>query len=397
MLKAQSLFWPAIVLFSPFARGEDSAVFTPEPVEIELRECDGWREWGYRSNDRGGFPGLTVPRERISAMAVGMDNDLWVGTDRGRLLALANGKWTIHARLEEVQVTGIAFDAAKIWLSTSDGIRRLDREQAAWKMTTFRHYYQGHPAFVSGGYMPGEDAVRLWGYVDGIYLPSKNRAYAPFVISTEHGLFSWGGYHGVWHHFLPHYWGANSPWLDTRELIPSRRPTCMVEDADANLWVGTEAEGFVRLNGPGREYHARSPENNAKDGTEFTYVGTGDVGCEFKKVVSLAAGREHGVWALLSVDDERSLLARFDGNGWSTMHLPANVSRANCVAEAQPGTILVGVSQRSYKGGLIEVNWASKSVRTVPGIEREIHEIGILPDGRIYAAWPYALYEKMPR
>ena len=51
-------------------------------------------------------------------------------------------------------------------------------------------------------------------------MPPKNRTYAPLVVSTEHGLFSWGGYGRAWHRFLPHYWGcelqvARYPGIDS--------------------------------------------------------------------------------------------------------------------------------------------------------------------------------------
>ena len=115
-------------------------------------------------------------------------------------------QWTLEAQLD-TQVTGVAIEApGKVWFSTGDGLRRLDGQtNSSWRVSTYRTYYQGQPAFVSGGYKPGLDAERLWGYVDGVCIPPKVRVYSPFVISTEDGLFSWGGYHGVWHHFLPHY------------------------------------------------------------------------------------------------------------------------------------------------------------------------------------------------
>jgi ligand-binding sensor domain-containing protein len=210
---------------------------------------------------------------------------VWLGTSQGRVLARSDGQWTLEAQFD-AQVSGIAIEApGRVWVSTGDGLRRLDRQaDNSWQGTAYRTYYQGQPAFVSGGYAPGLDAERLWGYVDGVYIPYRVKVYATFVISTEHGLFSWGGYHGVWHHFLPHCWGGNSAWLDTRDLIPHRRPTCMIEDATSNLWVGTEGDDLVRFNAPAREYFRRDPEHNQKVGTEFNFFGTNDVGCDLNTV-----------------------------------------------------------------------------------------------------------------
>src|SRR5262249_28104097 len=143
-----------------------------------------------------------------------------------------------------------------------------------------------------------------------------------FVISEEHGLFSWGNYHGVWHHFLPHFWGANSQWLDTRELISHRRPTCLVEDREGNLWIGTEGDGIVRINAHARRFHEREPKANSKDGREFTHYGSNDVGCEFMRVNGMSAGHEQGVWAALVGRDKRRWVGRFCDGQWSLFELP---------------------------------------------------------------------------
>ena len=145
-------------------------------------------------------------------------------------------------------MTAVAVETpSRVWFSTSDGIRRLDRVKTnSWRVTTFRIYTQGQPGLVSAGYNPGFDAERLWGDVDSIYIPPKKKTYAPFVISTEHGLFSWAGFYEVWHHFLPHYWGANSAWLDTRDLLRTVAPPAWSRMA-ANLWVGTDGDGIVCL------------------------------------------------------------------------------------------------------------------------------------------------------
>ena len=226
---------------STVSSADDPITLTPTTIELTSTPCDGgWKRW----DGIGNVEGAVAYRERLTALAA-HEGDVWVGTSHGRLLSRQDNQWTLQGTLQGIQITGIAFEGPdKVWLSTSDGIRRLDREgQQPWKVTEFREYYEGHPSFVSGGYIPGEDAKRLWGYVDDIYIPQQETVYSPFVISTEHGLFCWGGYGRVWHHFMPHYWGANSAWLDTRDLLPHRRPTCMVEDNDGHLWIGTQWDG----------------------------------------------------------------------------------------------------------------------------------------------------------
>lgn len=232
----------------------------------------------------------------------------------------------------------------------------------------------------------------MLGYVDDIYIPTSETSYSPFVISTEHGLFCWGGYGRVWHHFMPHYWGANSAWLDTRELVPNRRPTCIVEDGDGNLWIGTERDGLVRLNAHARKYSDRSSDNNDRDGTEFSFIGPKEVGCKFDRVADLAASADNGVWAILTSREGDCVLIHFDGQKWETHALNG---QARCVAELEPGAVVIGAGGTAgdrYQG-LREVTWASKEIEPIVGPEDVILEITNLKDGRVLAASWWSLYE----
>jgi len=370
------------------ALAEDPKTLTPTAIELKAEPCgDGWTRW----ESIGNVEGAMTYRERITALAAN-GSEIWVGTSIGRLLTRQEEKWTLQGRLDGIQITGITVETAgKVWLGTSDGIRRLDRnEDQPWQVTEFRYYYEGHPGFVSGAYIPGEDAVRLWGYVDDIYIPTKETTYSPFVISTEHGLFCWGGYGRVWHHFMPHYWGANSAWLDTRELVPNRRPTCIVEDRDGNLWIGTQRDGLVRLNSNARKYHDRKSDNK-KDGTEFSFIGSEQIGCKFDRVADLAAAADHGVWAILTSRDHGSALARFDGQRWETHKLD---HPARSVAELEPGTVLIGAggSDGDRHLGIWRVEWASKEIKQSVGPEGVIREIVRLTNGRVLAASWWSLF-----
>ena len=186
-------------------RQRDAVMLTPRPIVFEAKPTDGgWREWE-------GMPdrsGMSMNAEFLTSLHADDDANVWVGTSRGRLFSMdKNSKWTLQANLKTIQITSIAVDGPDIvWLASNDGIRRLSRNKDAWRLTEYRQYYEGHPAFVSGGYIPATDGVRLWGYVDRISFPPKKHTYAPLAVSVEHGLFCYGGYHGVWHHFMPHYW-----------------------------------------------------------------------------------------------------------------------------------------------------------------------------------------------
>ncbi len=384
-----------VILGSTTRGGEES----PEPIKPRLVELsrteagDGWFEWGPIANMRGVVGG----RERITALSNAIGETIWVGTSHGRLLSFESDRWMLQAQFDRLQLTGIAVESAgKIWLSTSDGIRLLTSVDDRWKAGEFRHYYEGHPTFVSAGYAPGEDAVRLWGYVDQIYMPSRNRAYAPLAISTEHGLFAWGGYGGVWHHYLPHYWGANSDWLDIREWIPHRRPTCIGEDKEGNLWVGTDGDGILRFNATGRDYHRRDPVQNQKDGTEFTLVSNAELGWAFERVADLSPGLEHGVWCVLSSKENRSAVARWREGRWQVFPWPKNLATAGVIQEIDPGKVLVGIGDGPSEtgDGLVELNWASRTFTKIKGPEHKIREIIVTPGHRVFAASWWSLYQK---
>lgn len=363
----------------------------PQQLELDSSPIgDEWKQWPVIEDPR---TGALSYRERITALHANQ-NEVWVGTSRGRLLTQHAGEWALQGRLKEVQITGIAIESPdKVWLSTSDGIRGLERKKdKVWNVREYRHYYEGHPSFVSGAYIPGEDAVRLWGYVDDIYLPAQEKNYAPFVISKEHGLFSWGGYGRVWHHFMPHYWGANSAWLDLRELIPNRRPTCMLKDQSDNLWVGTERDGLVRFNAKGRKYSNRDSDNNQKDGTEFSYFGADEIGCNFDRVVNLVVSKEKGIWAILSSYKTGFHIAHFDGTDWTTFAMNKSFTPA-CILEMKPGVLLIG-DLKYRQRGLNQLTWQTKKIEKIEGPENGVREIVQLPNGRIFAASWWGLYEK---
>lgn len=392
-MTSKSLAWAfaIIVLVATLSTADDTITLTPTTIEITSTPCgDGWKQW----DAIGNIEGAVAYRERLTALAA-QSHDVWVGTSHGRLLSRYDNQWTLQGTLKGIQITGIAFEGPdKVWLSTTDGIRRLDQaDERTWKVGDYREYYEGHPSFVSGAYIPGEDAVRLWGYVDDIYFPRQETAYSPLAISQEHGLFCWGGYGGVWHHFMPHYWGPNSAWLDTRDLLPHRRPTCMVEDNEGSLWIGTQWDGLVRLNAHARKYHARKPEDNKKDGTEFSHIGATEVGCPFDTVVDLAASADHGIWAVLNSSSGGSWLARFDGQRWETHALE---EPARSVAETATDIVLLGVDSRSpHSGsnGLRRVTWDGKKIERLAGPDGVIREIVRLPNGSVVAASWWDLYE----
>jgi hypothetical protein len=410
-----------IVTPEEWYKQQNAIVLTPKPIALNVKPAvEGWRQW----EGMGDPNGTPIYAECLTALAADAAGNIWVGTSRGRVFSIAkndsrmpvddegqpaigqrafsiakNDSCVLQANLRDVQITSIAVDGPDIvWLATNDGIRKLSRDKDAWKLMEQREYYEGQPAGVSGGYMPAADGVRLWGYVDRIYFPPKNHTYAPLAVSVEHGLFCYGGYHGVWHHFMPHYWGPSSELLDLRELIPHRRATCVVEDSDANLWVGTQWDGLVRFNAHARDYHKRESTEKKSDGTEFASFGAKEVGRDFDRVVNLKPGQTKGIWAILGHKNDQTVLARFDGQTWTTLALPEKSYKAICLAEIKPNVILVaiefvGPDEDHQNQSLLQVNWKSQAIEEVAG-PQSVFEIIALPDGRVFAASWSGLYEK---
>jgi hypothetical protein len=393
-------FWREMAILIVLTLGSSTMVGAEEPKPVTPRPIDlprksigaGWIEWESLAD----IHGMVSYRERITSLARGSGETIWVGTSHGRLLSFDGARWTLQAQLERLQITGIAVESDKtVWLATSDGIRRLDTGQDRWKLTEFREYLEGHPSFVSGGYIPGEDAVRLWGYVDDIYIAPKIRTYSPMAVSTEHGLFSWGGYGRVWHHYFPHYPGANAAWLDLRTLIPRRRPTCLTEDKEGNLWVGTEGDGIVRFNAKGREYYRRDPEHNRLEGNEFTHISASDVGWAFERVTAISPGAENGVWCVLRNREKHTAVAHWTDGRWKVYPIPETLANASAVLEVAPGKVLVGIGDEPSEvaAGLVELEAASGSIKRVPGPEHKIRKIVLTPSGKVFAASWWGLYQ----
>lgn len=405
------LLWLTVVLSQ--SNAVDNATAGPlEAKPLTLPNVDvggGWTRW----DGIGDLKGAVGWRERATSLHMGQIADVWIGTSHGRVLRYADGGWTLELQLPDLQITGIALQQDTVWLSTSDGMRQLARPKSDpagkhWNVKAYREYYSGHPTFVSAAYIRGEDAVRLWGYVDRVYVPELVSTYAPFAISEEHGLFS-GDHPSVWHHFLPHFWGANSQWLDTRELIPHRRPTCMVEDKQGSLWIGTDGDGLIRINARARHFNQRGSTDNAKDGKEFSYFTASEVGCEFVRVNAVSAGHEQDVWVALSGRDKRRYVARFSGDKWTYLELPQIKRRTTSgtklikidwweatplsIIETAPRRLLVGVKDAvGSAASLYELEWDKQKFEKVSEVKYPVHNLERRNDGSIWAQTSWNVY-----
>lgn len=314
--------------------------------------------------------GLIARGDVVSVLRFAPDGTLWVGTRGGRLLHESDDGWRCEVALAGLQITDLAFDDG-VWLATSDGIVRLEAVDGGWSLRHDRTFYLGPPAFVSGAYMPGDDAERMWGYVDAIAMPRVVGAYAPYVCSRQYGLFSSANRYGVWHHYLPHYWGANSPWLDLRELLPRRRATCLTEDGLGNLWVGSEGDGLFCFRAAGRRLHERGDADNAPDAAVFARFGIAEVGGDFRFVRRLAAAADGAeVLALFEQDDGARFLRLGTDERWEELPLDDAPGYLEDAAIDAEGNILVA-GQR----GLWQLDLGGTMSRLVPVAEQVIRVV----------------------
>ena len=395
-------------LTSGVAFAAEPATLTFAPAELTAKDVgEGWQVW----SEPGDVQGAIGYRERNTALAVDAQDVVWVGTSRGRLFRKEGEGWTRTHLPDHVQITGIAVDGDTVWLSTSDGLRRLVHDQSAWQLTEFRQYYSGHPSFVSGGYIPGEDAHRLWGYVDDIFIPrSEPKSYAPHVISTEHGLFSFAQGYGVWHHFWPHFTGASSDWLDLRELLPCRRPTCMTEDQAGNLWIGSDGDGIVRVNALARSLNERKADNNAADPTAFTRFSATDVGIPFRRVHEITPALNGAVWCVFHGPEKEKYIGRYYQERWEVVELPRlkrhtyqdqKVIRTDwwdaepqSIIDLSADKVLIGLNNYKHRINVVELDWSTRQFRDVSAFEYSVTQFQRTANGQLWARSDWALWNQ---
>jgi hypothetical protein len=184
----------------------------------------------------------------------------------------------------------------------------------------------------------------------------------------------------------------------------------MTEDKLGHLWIGTEGDGFVRINAHARRFHERDPKDNGKDGKEFTRFLADDVGCEFVRVNDVCAGLAQGVWAALVGKDKRRYVGCFRDGKWSLFELPKIKRESSsegkivnvewweptplCLAEVAPGRLLVGVDHAVWPAGLFELDWARQTFENVREVKHDVRHIQRAHDGTIWAQTWWGVYTR---
>ena len=97
-----------------------------------------------------------------------------------------------------------------------------------------------------------------------------------------------------------------------------------------------------------------------------------------------------------SAADTSRARMRYGCGAMQVLPWPKKFATAGAIEEIEPGTVLVGIGDEPSElpGGLVKLDWASRALTKIEGPERKIREITATPDGRVFAASWWSLYEK---
>jgi PAS domain S-box-containing protein len=357
--------------FVSVAYGVDDGV--PQPIEDVLQTPDGYI-WAATQGGLARFDGLRFKLYRVSntpgllsnslnALAVDRAGALWIGTGKG-LVRYADGRFETIGLAKEI-VSTLAIDAdGLLWVGATNGVYRrepdgrlnrlaevplpagarlwrlsADREGRIWIASPtlpLQVYEHGKfRAFTVGGQSVPEPVSvaetsdgTLWIATDtkGVYRIhgdtmehiGADRGFGVAVtvrsFADQHDRVWVGGY-GVW------LCEPNSGGRFARVLPQLKEHVrAMAEDREGNIWLGTIADGLVRVRGTGFELYnrerglpARIVKNVAEDRSGNLWVSV-----ERESPVRIAPD---GTIRQFQVDegygtDIRSLAAGPDGSRW---------------------------------------------------------------------------------
>jgi signal transduction histidine kinase/ligand-binding sensor domain-containing protein/DNA-binding response OmpR family regulator len=200
-----------------------------------------------------------LPHNFVTALLEDRNGTLWVGTNEGALLTYAGGVFKPFAGRDAVairSITALAQDASGgIWIGTrEDGIVRFDGHGFA-RMTT----EAGLPANRVTSILAQHDGAVWVGTVDGLALVRGERVVARYT--TANGLPK-NSVKALWQNGRGALWVATDGGVVRQQgktfvlTIPERcmpgvQVRSVLEDADRNLWVGTNGTGLLRMTAAG--------------------------------------------------------------------------------------------------------------------------------------------------
>lgn len=177
--------------------------------------------------------------------------------------------------------------------------------------------------------------------------------------------------------------GVGRLWLPHRDLLPSEKVLCVIQDSEGALWYGTDGGGVCRDDG-----HDISVFRNDADHPEL--LGSNNVGCLAEAGRHIVIGTSHGASVLdkrdysvrrLDVDDKRvdDILVRRNGDVLLTCNMKVYHYDARFLLKSVYSTHDKYVARlyEDRKGGIWATQWYGGLLR--------------LRDGEMVAApWPLA-------
>jgi ligand-binding sensor domain-containing protein len=240
--------------------------------------------------NRGNTPGL--PADGVHALHESRDGRLWVGTSRGLVVGDARGPGPFErvAALGDLPIGSVDGADGVIWATTAEGVWRLEDGRATPLSATAGQHGESYRALrvdPSGGFwlatghgllradgaggattsftvrdgLPSDDVLSVlvdregavWvGTGAGMARRAKGGAFEPvsaagrrivMALAQDRDGVIWAATRDG----LLRVAGGRAEGMGRAEGLPDEHTRALAEDADGNLWIGTEAGGLVRL------------------------------------------------------------------------------------------------------------------------------------------------------
>ncbi len=394
--------------------------------------------------NRANTPGL--PADGIRALHESRDGRLWVATSRGLAVGDARGQgpfervtalrdlpigsmdgtgdglvWATTAegvwRLENGRTTllgatpgqhGESYRALRadpsggFWLATGHGLARVDATGRATASFTVR---DGLPSDDVLSVLVGRDGAVWVGTGAGLARRPKGGAFAPVEAAGRRIVMALAQDHdgSVWaatRDGLMRVAGGPPELMGRAEGLPDEHTRALAEDADGNLWIGTEAGGLVRLRNGRAVVYGRAQGlthdvvwtvTGGRDGTVWAgtdgggldrlrdgraRLATADPGLAHENVFALLEDRSGQVW----FSTESHGLCQLNTDRVRCINVSADEDLVRCVFEDKEGRIWVGTS-----GALFHMDGAARhDVATEDGKRITVKALAQGVDGVIW-------------
>ena len=393
--------------------------------------------------NRGNAPGL--PADGIRALHESRDGRLWVGTSRGLAVGDARGRGPFErvAALRDLPIGSVDGADGVVWATTAEGVWRLEDGRATQLGATPGQHGESYRALrvdPSGGFwlatahglvradgtgratssftvrdgLPSDDVLSVlvdregtvWvGTGAGMARRPPGGAFEAVAAAGGRIVMALtqdrdGSVWAATRDGLLRVAGGRPERMGRAEGLPDEHTRALAEDADGNLWIGTEAGGLVRLRDGRAVVYGRAQGlthdviwtvTEGRDGT--VWVGTDggglnrlrdgraqpatpDPALARENVFALLEDRSGRVW----FSTESHGLCQLTGDRVRCLSLTGTEDLVRCVFEDREGRIWIGTS-----GALFQIDGAARhDVATEDGKRITVKALAQGADGVIW-------------